>query len=155
MISGSRAVRPETRDERLERGVSCLASRVSRLAPPTVALSREGSAGFGIDPYALGALCLVVPLQPAGEEYHYTLLLIVLLTLLSQTGLALLRSRAAAVGAALACLLFALPSYFLQTAEWQGWPIALLAYPRMYGALVLWGIFVIRSDSSLVQPSIS
>src|SRR6478672_8161162 len=56
----------------------------------------------------MAMMCLVVPLQPAGEEYHYTLLLLVLLLLLAtwRGPLAL----AALLGAA---LLFALPSYFL------------------------------------------
>jgi len=106
---------------------------------------------FMIDPLALAALCLIVPLQPAGEEYHYTLLLIVFLILFNQPGLVLLRSRTAGVGVALACILLALPSYFLQTAQWQGWPIATLAYPRLYGALLLWGMFMFRRDSGFVQ----
>jgi hypothetical protein len=106
---------------------------------------------FTIDPLPLAALCLVVPLQPAGEEHHYTLLLIVWLVLLSQPGLALLRSPTAVAGLVLAGVLLALPSYFLQTAQWQGWPIALLAYPRMYGALILWGILLLRRDAGLVQ----
>ncbi len=114
--------------------------------------ARQEAASFAIDPLALATVCLIVPLQPAGEEYHYTQLLVVLLLLFNQPGFALLRSRTAAVGVAMACVLFALPSYFLQTAQWQGWPTALLAYPRLYGALLLWGIFMLRRDAGCVEP---
>ena len=86
----------------------------------------------------MAIMCLVVPLQPAGEEYHYTLLLLILLLLLAtwRGPLAL----AALLGTA---LLFALPSYFVNTAVFGGWPQALLAYPRMYAALLLWGLLMI------------
>jgi hypothetical protein len=116
-------------------------------------IARQAPVGCALDPLALAALCLIVPLQPAGEEYHYTLLLVVLLLLFNQPGLALLRSRIATVGVALASVLFALPSYFLQTAQWQGWPTALLAYPRLYGALLLWGILMLRRESGFVQAT--
>jgi hypothetical protein len=94
---------------------------------------------------ALAILCLVVPLQPAGEEYHYTPLLLVLLILLSRSpderrGSPGSAARAAALG--LALLLFALPAYFVDTAAFAGWPRALAAYPRMYGALLLWGVLL-------------
>jgi hypothetical protein len=84
---------------------------------------------------ALAMLCLVVPLQPAGEEYHYTLLLVALVVLLATW-------RGSVLGAGLlaaALLLFALPPYFLNTAAFAGWPRALVAYPRMYAALLVWG----------------
>lgn len=114
------------------------------LVPTLIAVrrARTREAGLAIDPLPLAALCLVVPLQPAGEEHHYTLLMIVLLVLFSQPGVALLRTRAAVAGAALAVLLLIVPSYFLQTEQWQGWPVALLAYPRLYGALILWGVLL-------------
>jgi Glycosyltransferase family 87 len=86
----------------------------------------------------MAMICLVIPLQPAGEEYHYTLLLLVLLLLLATwRGLPAL---AALLGAA---LLFALPAYFVNTAVFGGWPQALLAYPRMYAALLLWGLLML------------
>jgi hypothetical protein len=87
-------------------------------------------------------MCLVVPLQPAGEEYHYTLLLVVLIVVLASW-------RGSATGALAliaALLLFALPPYFLDTAAFGGWPQALLAYPRMYGSLVLWGVLLARGN---------
>jgi hypothetical protein len=95
---------------------------------------------------ALAILCLVVPLQPAGEEYHYTPLLLVLLILLSRSsdegrGSPGSAARAAALG--LTLLLFALPAYFVDTAAFAGWPRALAAYPRMYGALLLWGVLIV------------
>ncbi len=86
----------------------------------------------------MAMICLVVPLQPAGEEYHYTLLLLVLLLLLATWRGPL--AMAALLGAA---LLFALPSYFVNTAVFGGWPQALLAYPRMYAALLLWGLLML------------
>jgi hypothetical protein len=135
--------RQETGDGRQETGDAGLWSLVSGLWSPTL---RPSTTRFAIDRFALAMLCLVVPLQPAGEEYHYTLLLIVLLVVCNRPVLASLGSRTAAVGLALAWLLLALPSYFLQTAHWQGWPIALLAYPRVYGALLLWGILVRIED---------
>jgi hypothetical protein len=90
----------------------------------------------------MAAMCLVVPLQPAGEEYHYTLLLPVLLVLL-----AILRRPLALTAVLGAALLFALPAYFVDTAAFGGWPRALLAYPRMYGALLLWGIALMSGFS--------
>jgi hypothetical protein len=87
---------------------------------------------------ALAMMCLVVPLQPAGEEYHYTLLLVVLIVVLASWR----GSAAGAFALIAALLLFALPPYFLDTAAFGGWPQALLAYPRMYGSLVLWGVLL-------------
>lgn len=124
---------------------------------------------------ALAMLCLVIPLQPAGEEYHYTLLLLVLLLLLVDVGrshllvpakddrrwtlmqsatvdrpsppkpttkLATWRGPLALVVLLAAALLFALPAYFVNTAVFGGWPQALLAYPRMYAALLLWALLI-------------
>jgi Glycosyltransferase family 87 len=143
--------RQETGDGRQETGDAGLWSLVSGLWSPTL---RPSTTRFAIDRFALAMLCLVMPLQPAGEEYHYTLLLIVLLVVCNRPVLASLGSRTAAVGLALAWLLLALPSYFLQTAQWQGWPIALLAYPRVYGALLLWGILVrIEDRGSRIEDS--
>jgi hypothetical protein len=91
---------------------------------------------------SMAAMCLVVPLQPAGEEYHYMLLLPVLLVLL-----AILRRPLALTAVLGAALLFALPAYFVDTAAFGGWPRALLAYPRMYGALLLWSIALMSGFS--------
>jgi hypothetical protein len=87
---------------------------------------------------ALALLCLVVPLQPAGEQYHYTLLLgVVLVVLLAPNAWGRQRPWAI-VGVASGLALLIVPAYFLATEAWSGWPWALLAYPRMYGALLLW-----------------
>src|SRR6478672_10253328 len=97
----------------------------------------------------MAMICLVVPLQPAGEEYHYTLLLLVLLLLLATW-----RGPLALAALALAALLFALPSYFVNTAVFGGWPQALLAYPRMYAALLLWALLMLPmayTPADLVQ----
>ena len=112
---------------------------------------RQAQAARGRARAGMAMLCLVVPLQPAGEEYHYTLLLlvVVVLTALAPWPLPPLRRvrgridqryalRALALPG-LACTLLVLPAYFLASEAWAGWPRALLAYPRLYGALLLWG----------------
>lgn len=132
----------ETGDRRPETSVPARSSPVARLVSRSAGLTDPSATSLVVDPLAMAGLCLVVPLQPAGEEHHYALLLIVWLIFLSQPGLALLRSPIAIAGLVLAGVLFVLPSYFLQTAQWQGWPIAVLAYPRMYGALIVWGILL-------------
>jgi hypothetical protein len=86
----------------------------------------------------MAIMCLVVPLQPAGEEYHYTLLLLVVLLLLATW-----RRRAVLAALLGAALLFALPAYFVNTAVFGGWPEALLAYPRIYAALLLWALLML------------
>jgi len=86
----------------------------------------------------MAMMCLVVPLQPAGEEYHYTLLLLVLLLLLATW-----RKPPALAGLLGAALLFALPAYFVNTAVFGGWPQALVAYPRMVAALLLWALLML------------
>jgi hypothetical protein len=90
---------------------------------------------------ALASLCLVVPLQPAGEQYHYTLLLALLLVGLVAPRELVTRPLAGVVFVVGVALLV-LPAYFLDTEAWSGWPWALLAYPRLYGALLLWGAIV-------------
>jgi hypothetical protein len=97
----------------------------------------------------MALMCLVIPLQPAGEEYHYTLLLLVLLLLLSTW-----RAPLTLVAVAVAALLFATPPYFVNTAVFGGWPLALLAYPRMYAALLLWALLMVPmayTPADLVQ----
>jgi hypothetical protein len=84
-----------------------------------------------------------VPLQPAGEQHHYVVLLVPLLLLVPLAGRLAREAPAAAALAALAVGLLLLPSYFLDNAAWAGWPRALLAYPRLYAALALWAGLVI------------
>jgi hypothetical protein len=91
---------------------------------------------------ALATLCLVVPLQPAGEQYHYTLLLGVVLVVLLAPNAWDRRRFWAMMGVVGGLMLLVGPPYFLDTAAWSGWPWALLAYPRMYGALLLWAAIV-------------
>jgi glycosyl transferase family 87 len=98
--------------------------------------------------------CLIVPLQPAGEQYHYTLLLTVVLILLGgwMYGRIAIDSYRAPIVAclSLAGLLFVAPSYFLRP-PWLtgGWPLAPLAYPRLYGALLLWGALLMMRDTGV------
>ena len=69
----------------------------------------------------------------------HRLLVVLIVVLASWRG-----SAASAVALIAALLLFALPPYFLDTAAFGGWPQALLAYPRVYGSLVLWGVLLAR-----------
>lgn len=89
------------------------------------------------------ALCLIVPLQPAGEQHHYVVLLVPLLVLVPLARRLAREAPAAAVLGAIAVGLLLLPNYFLDNAAWAGWPRALLAYPRLYAALALWGCLVL------------
>ena len=116
-------------------------------------------------PLVAGAatLCLVVPTQPAGEQHHYVMLLTPLLLALILAAHHLrgaardprtlrtwprrvMAPEARAVSAALAlaaAALMLLPSnYFLDNAAWAGWPRAIFAYPRLYGALLLWAAWM-------------
>jgi hypothetical protein len=103
--------------------------------------------------------CLVVPLQPAGEQYHYTMLLIVVLILIGgwvyrQIELGSYQ-RLTTAGLSIAGLLFVAPSYFLNPPwVYGGWALALLAYPRLYGALLLWGTLMMMRKTTL-QPSLA
>lgn len=132
------------------------------LLAATLLLARRGPLRAG-----MAGLCLVVPLQPAGEEYHYTLLLGVVLVLLwgmargtlfmlgtasqepstqnPEPARPRLRSVLGARCLVLVlsgCALLCLPAYFLNIDAWMGWPRALLAYPRMAGALLIWAALV-------------
>jgi hypothetical protein len=118
------------------------------LMAPTLANARRAPLLTGC-----AALCLVVPLQPAGEQHHYVLLLAPLfVALIMARRLFALSPVAAALVAAGAALQFA-PSYFLDNAAWAGWPTALLAYPRLYGALLLWAAFLIWRRAELAAPA--
>lgn len=118
-----------------------------------------------VPPLVAGAatLCLVVPTQPAGEQHHYVMLLTPLLLALILAAhrlrgavrhprtlrpwpRRLIAPDAPAVSAGLALAAAALmlvPSnYFLDNAAWAGWPRAIFAYPRLYGALLLWAAWM-------------
>jgi hypothetical protein len=81
----------------------------------------------------------VVPLQPAGEQHHYVIILAPLLLALLLAWPMAQRAPAALALLGLSIALLLSPAYFLDNAAWAGWPRALLAYPRLYGALALWG----------------
>lgn len=74
---------------------------------------------------------LAVPLQPVGEEHHYTLLLPAVFV-----GLVMCRGTSAAWLVAVGTLLLAAPLPFKSEAVRDGW-LALLAYPKVYGALLV------------------
>ena len=98
---------------------------------------------------AMALLCLVVPRQPAGEQHHYTMLLVVIFVLITRW---VNQPRGPAPRACLVCMaaaaaLFVVPSYFLRFPWLSGWPLVLAAYPRLYGALLLWcGVMWWRSS---------
>jgi glycosyl transferase family 87 len=102
-----------------------------------------------LTPMAL--FCLIIPLQPAGEQHHYTLLLVVLLSLIGLYSPALRPSTFDLICVSIVIILFALPSYFLWTQRLGGWPLAILAYPRMWGALLLWGILILLRKRWIVS----
>lgn len=124
-------------------------------------------------PLAAGAaaLCIVVPIQPAGEQHHYVMLLTPLLLaillgarqalawwqpggLTSATHLGRPVAITVALLVAGASALMLAPTYFLDNAAWAGWPVALLAYPRLYGALLLWAAWLlIATRRPGAQPS--
>lgn len=89
------------------------------------------------------ALCLIVPLQPAGEQHHYVVLLVPFFLLIPLAGRVAREAPAALALAGIALALQLAPNYFLDNAAWSGWPRALLAYPRLYGALALWGAWLL------------
>jgi hypothetical protein len=98
------------------------------------------------------ALCVVVPLQPAGEQHHYVLLLAPLFVAIILARRLVTLSPAAVVLAAAGAALLLAPTYFLDNAAWAGWPRALLAYPRLYGALLLWAAFLLWRKAELATP---
>jgi hypothetical protein len=105
-------------------------------SPP---LPRLGEGGRGVrEPLAL-ALCmaLLVTNAPFAEGYHYTLALPSLLVAAWWAWRARLGWGAWAVLGAAALLLGA-PLPYKSARLQSGWP-ALLAYPRVYGAYLLWG----------------
>lgn len=86
-------------------------------------------------------LALSVPLQPLGEDYHYALLLPAgAIALLAAVELPSGRRPAiAAVLASTGALLVVAPLPYTSSSLATGW-WALLAYPRVYGALLLAGV---------------
>jgi len=93
-------------------------------------------------------VALAVLLEPVGEQYHHTVLLLPLAVLLAHLGRQSVGSGQWAVGrnrllpgAILALALLALP-FDLGHAATIGWA-ALLAYPRVYGTWLLWGVLII------------
>jgi hypothetical protein len=109
------------------------------LAAATLFISRRRDPATG----AMAMLCLLVPFQPTGEQYHYTFLFVVILVLLPLLNWRRV-DRVTWTMFVAALVLFALPSYFLDSNRFTGFPIALIAYPRMYGALVLWALLLFK-----------
>jgi hypothetical protein len=115
-------------------GALVLTARWVTLLP----LSGPGSEGRGV--WALGlalAMALVVTNTPFAEGYHYVLTLPSLLIAAWWAW----RARAgpgALAALALAALLLGAPLPYKSAWLQAGW-LALLAYPRVYGAYLLWG----------------
>lgn len=125
-----------------------LACAVALLWPTlrACALSRRGPSSALLWAGA-AMLCLVVPLQPAGEQHHYVIILASLLLLVVRMHHAPCNMQYAMALLALSGALFLAPGYFLDNAAWAGWPQALLAYPRLYGSLALWAALLITWSS--------
>ncbi len=84
-------------------------------------------------------LALTIPLQPVGEEHSFTLLLpvvFVALGLVSEEPSGGLRGELIRFTAIAGVLLLAVPLPFLSDRLIYGWK-AILAYPKLYGALLL------------------
>jgi len=95
---------------------------------------------------ALGAgAALSVVLSPLAEQYHF---LVVLAPLSVAASLRLDLRRAALFALAGAMLTVDLP--FKSPALWNG-ATALLAYPRLYGALIVWGLLVFAPAPSTLE----
>jgi hypothetical protein len=99
------------------------------------------------------ALCFIAPLQPAGEQHHYVMLLTPLFVALLLAPWLMPATPLTALPMALGAALLLAPSYFLDNAAWAGWPRALLAYPRVYGALLIWGGFMLWRAALASQAS--
>jgi hypothetical protein len=123
------------------------------LAAALVALTLAGARRAAPLLTGCAALCVVVPLQPAGEQHHYVLLLAPLFVALIMARRLLALAPLAAALAAPGALLLLAPTYFLDNAAWAGWPRALLAYPRLYGALLLWAAFLLWRRAEAAQPA--
>jgi hypothetical protein len=89
---------------------------------------------------ALVPLCVV--LLPLAQEYHFVLLFLPLFILLDDLLQQEMRSTSGWALLGLACVLLVYPFRYFPHIEpaWSGGWLALLAYPRLYGAWVLWGL---------------
>ena len=88
------------------------------------------------------AFCLAPILAPAAEEYHYTLLLLPLFVSLGSWLTTRPRAWLVALGWTAAVVLLG-PPWTYKTWPTAGWA-ALLSYPRLYGALILWAVLTIQ-----------
>jgi hypothetical protein len=90
-----------------------------------------------------------VPLQPLGEEHHYVLLLPVALVALALLAGGLGQRQPLAALAAIAGLVaLAAPYDYWAEPLRHGWR-ALLAYPKLYGALLLAGAIAAALEPTL------
>ncbi|MGH2520937.1 MAG: glycosyltransferase family 87 protein [Anaerolineales bacterium] len=97
------------------------------------------------------ATILSVVLFPMAEQYHYTLLLLPLAVLavnLAATG----ASWRWVMGWAAAAALLSVPLPYRADALSTGW-LSLLAYPRLYGGWLLWGLLMARMKPTAPQGS--
>jgi hypothetical protein len=94
---------------------------------------------------------LSVILSPLSLDYHYTLMLLPLALAASALTRARLTWRSAC-WLTIAAMLIALPLPYLDRRLEVG-ALALLAYPKLYGALLLWGFLIAhRADSGDAHP---
>jgi hypothetical protein len=88
--------------------------------------------------YVMG-LALTCALNPIAEEYHYVLMVLPLCVMWG--GVVQRRSLPLALAASMATALIVLAIDYENPALASGWS-ALLAYPRLYGGLLTWGVLL-------------
>lgn len=93
-----------------------------------------------------------VILSPVSVDYHYTLLLVPIAVLLAWARTQMSRRLWIVLGAAISLIAADLPYRSLQQAEGAR---ALLAYPKLYGAWLLWGLAWWACHQKTPQPSVS
>lgn len=86
------------------------------------------------------AFCLAPLLAPAAEEYHFTILALPLL-IGARQWLAARPFRRSELAAGMLAIGLLAPSWPYKSWPAEGWA-ALVAYPRLYGSLILWGLLI-------------
>ena len=98
--------------------------------------------------HAVGAgVVLSAILSPQAEQYHFLILTVPFAVAVSMWPRWSRRSQA---GLALAAVLVCLALPYKDPRLWPG-AIAILAYPRLYGALILWGLLMFASNTEAVN----
>jgi hypothetical protein len=86
-------------------------------------------------------------LSPQAEQYHFLILTVAFAVAVSMWPRWSRRSQA---GLALATVLVYAALPYKDPRLWPG-AIAVLAYPRLYGALIVWGLLMFASDTEALN----